>query len=257
MSKFLTIFLLGLTIIFSLTTAPYAAALENPAVIIYHEGTAQFEIISPKGVRVLTDVYNGELITAPVTINDILLTTHTHPDHIDELFYPKFTGKQLFAVIGGITRDDVKISSIAASHNLVADPIDPQNATNFIFLIEIGDLRIAHFGDIGQAELLPDQLAALGKIDVAIMQFNNSYSSMNLTNKKGFNLMQQVKPRLIIPTHIDLETARYAVTVWKSYYAEKGLKVSRAVLTDATILVFAGENDRGYSKALNLPNAPF
>ena len=44
----------------------------------------------------------------------------------------------------------------------------------------------------------PEQLAAIGHVDLAFMQLNNSYSNMDLVNKKGFKLMDQVKPRLII-----------------------------------------------------------
>jgi len=57
-------------------------------------------------------------------------------------------------------------------------------------------------GDVGQNALTPEQLEALGKVDVAIMQLDNTFSEMNMHNKKGFNMMAQVKPHLIIPTHI-------------------------------------------------------
>jgi hypothetical protein len=33
------------------------------------------------------------------------------------------------------------------------------------------------------------------------MQFENSYSTMNLENKMGFNLIEQLNPKIIIPTH--------------------------------------------------------
>ncbi len=34
----------------------------------------------------------------------------------------------------------------------------------------------------------------LGKIDVVFMQFNNSFSDYSLENRKGFNLIEQLKP---------------------------------------------------------------
>jgi len=33
------------------------------------------------------------------------------------------------------------------------------------------------------------------------MQFENSYSDMSLKNEKGFNLIEQLNPKIIVPTH--------------------------------------------------------
>jgi L-ascorbate metabolism protein UlaG (beta-lactamase superfamily) len=68
-------------------------------------------------------------------------------------------------------------------------------------VFEVNGLRIAHMGDIGQDTLTKDQLKALGKIDIAFMQFENPYSTMTLANAKGFNLIEQLSPTVIIPTH--------------------------------------------------------
>ncbi len=53
-------------------------------------------------------------------------------------------------------------------------------------------------GDIGQNELTEEQLDAIGEIDIAFMQFENSYSRMNLDNLKGFTMIEQVNPRIVI-----------------------------------------------------------
>jgi hypothetical protein len=52
---------------------------------------------------------------------------------------------------------------------------------------------------------------------------------MNVKNMKGFNLMDQVKPRLVIPTHADEDAIKIAVERWKDYYSE-----SRAVTFSAS-----------------------
>lgn len=257
MKRVILLFLLLSALYFPFVLTLRASAEETPSLTIDHQGSAQVEIISSKGTRVLVDVYNHELLSAPATAKDILLTTHGHPDHLDEMFYPKFPGKQLFCAAGEIIQGDVRIKAIASSHNTLYGPIDPQSVSNFIFLIEMDGLRIAHFGDIGQAEFLPEQLNVLGQIDVAITQLSNSFSSMNMVNKKGFNLMNQLKPRLIIPTHCDLEAAKYAATVWKCSFSEKALRLHRGNIPGETQLVFAGESDRGFAKVLNLPNSAF
>jgi hypothetical protein len=37
--------------------------------------------------------------------------------------------------------------------------------------------------------------------DIAFMQFENSYSDMSLANGKGFSLIEQLNPAVIISTH--------------------------------------------------------
>jgi hypothetical protein len=43
---------------------------------------------------------------------------------------------------------------------------------------------------------------------------------MNAENRKGINLMDQLQPRLIIPTHLNLDTAKLAVAQWSGFYSE-------------------------------------
>ena len=76
-----------------------------------------------------------------------------------------------------------------------------ENPDNYILVIEVDGLRIAHMGDVGQKTLTEEQLAAIGPIDIAFSQFDNSASMMNLKNMKGFNLIEQLNPKIVIPTH--------------------------------------------------------
>jgi L-ascorbate metabolism protein UlaG (beta-lactamase superfamily) len=240
--------------------APSGAVQEEPQVIVYHQGSAgsaQFEVISPKGVRIFIDVYNHELLTGPAKVKDILLTTHLHTDHLDDTFYPGFPGEQLFFKTGKIVRDDVVITSIPASHGTIYGTFDPQNPSNYFFLIETGGLRIAHLGGMGQEKFLPEQLTALGKIDLVMAPFSGTSTGMNVSGKKGFNLMQELKPRLIIPTHNGLEEAKYMAALWKCSYTEGPLRLGRSKLTDETRVLFLGEPGRIFAKVLNLPNTPF
>ncbi len=226
-----------------------------PAVTIYYEDNAQVELISPEGTRVLIDVYEPNALSHPATAQDVLLTTHTHPDHLRSDFRASFAGQQLMTKVGEIKLPDVTIQGIASAHNTYGE-LKPENGSNYIFIVDMGGLRIVHFGDIGQDALTPEQLKVLGKVDIAVMQFDNSYSSMNLANKKGFNLMDQVKPRLIIPTHISLDAAKYAVTKWPSLYSDQAaVTIGPSDLPDETHLLFMGTMAPAFAKALSLPKA--
>lgn len=69
-------------------------------------------------------------------------------------------------------------------------------------------MRIARFRGLGQKPFGNEQLAAPGKIGIAVIQFDNNYSQMNAGNKKGFKLMTRVEPGLIIPAHNSSAAAR-------------------------------------------------
>ncbi|MCX7038197.1 MAG: MBL fold metallo-hydrolase [Spirochaetes bacterium] len=220
----------------------------GPAVTIFYEEDAQVELISSKGTRVLFDVRHPSKLSRPATKDDILLTTHAHPDHVDWGFLGGFKGEQLFAKTGEITTRDVAIKSLPSAHN-EGDLVQQGNGTNYIFVVLMDGFRIAHLGDIGQAALTEEQLAALGKVDLAVMQFDNSYSGIDSTNRKGFIVMLQLKPRLIIPTHNSSIAAEYEGTLWPCFYTEKpSIKLRREILTDETRLIFMGKLAPGYAE---------
>ncbi len=217
---------------------------------------AQVEMVSPAGVRVFVDVYDPALLTSPASGDDILLTTHTHFDHVNDAFLSSFPGPQLFTKAASLEQGDVSILGIASAHNN-GDRMKPEGGTNYIYIIEIGGLRFAHFGDIGQNSLTPEQLEALGQVDVAIMQLSNSYSDMNAQNQKGFNLMDQLKPKIIIPTHLNLEAAQLAMQKWPSFYtSQPSIQVCLSDIPQETQLILMGENVEKFLDNLDLSELP-
>lgn len=245
MKRSLSAFLicLGLSILAACTSSK-----ASPKIKIYFEYEAQVELISPQGTRVLIDVYSPDSLSSPATSQDILLTTHTDRDHYNKDFQAAFPGQQLFTRVGTIQQSDVSIQSIASVHR-PSDTPQPENGSDYIYVIEMGGLRIAHFGDIGQDALTAEQLATLGKIDIAITQFNNPYSDMDANNQKGFNLMDQVHPRLIIPTHDDASTVAIEGEKWATLYSDKAfVSVGSRDLTDKTRVIYLGMLAETYAK---------
>jgi L-ascorbate metabolism protein UlaG (beta-lactamase superfamily) len=223
-------------------------ASAGPAVTVFYEEDGQVELISSKGTRVLIDVHRPSKLSRPATKNDILLTTHTHPDHVDWGFLAAFRGQQIFAESGEIKTTDVAIKSLPSAHN-EGDLVEQGTGTNYIFIVLMDGFRIAHLGDIGQPALTAEQMTALGRVDLAVMQFDNSYSGIDSTNLKGFSLMAQLRPRLIIPTHNSSIAAEREGSVWRCYYTEKpSIELRREILTDETHLIFMGVLARGYAE---------
>jgi L-ascorbate metabolism protein UlaG (beta-lactamase superfamily) len=222
---------------------PASCAQADQGLTLYFEENAQIELITPQGSRVLIDVHAPDALSRPPEATDILLTTHNHMDHRRLDFVKTFPGHQIDVKVGQITRQDVKIRSIASAHNAGGE-FRQEGGSNYIFLVEMGGLRIAHFGDIGQEALTDKQLSALGKVDIAITQLANQYSDMNATNKKGFRLMDQLQPQLIIPTHIHQPLcAEMAVNKWIAWETyKKGLVFIQSELPAETTIVFMGRN---------------
>jgi len=216
-------------------------------VTIRYEGNAQVELSAKGGARVLIDVFDPAALSAPPTADDILLTTHTHDDHVSLNFQKGFPGRQLFVTEGEIEAPDATIRSIASAHT-EDDPLLPKNGTDYIFVVDMGGLRIAHFGDIGQTALTAGQLKALGDVDIAITQFENSFSHMDAINKKGFRLIEQVKPRLILQTHTSVAAVQYAGTLWPVLVAaQPQVTVTAAELPAETSLLLLGDDAAFYA----------
>lgn len=127
-----------------------------------------------------------------------IVSTHEHGDHTDAKFTDSYDCPKIKYTKEDIKTKDFHIYTIWSQHSEV---LPAENSGNVIVVFEVDGLRIAHMGDIGQAEITPEQLEQLGKIDIAFMQFQNTYSSMNLTNKKAFKLLDQFNPTVVIPTH--------------------------------------------------------
>ena len=234
------------------TPAPTSTPQE-PKVTLYYENNCQFELIDSAGTRVLIDVTEPGNLKSPATEKDVLLTTHTyHTDHYNRAFATAFPGKQLVKA-GTLDLPDVAIKGIESTHS------DNANSGRMtIYIVDMGGLRIAHFGGVGQAQFTPEQLDQLGQVDVAIAQLENSASNMYLANKKGFKLMEQVKPKLIIPTHgnTNMENIKYAIELWKTAYVSAGaVTLGRSDLAsgDGTKFLVLGDLALAYKKIFSLP----
>ena len=218
-----------------------------------YENYAQVELVSPQGTRVLIDVGDPSRLSSPPTADDILLTTHTHWDHYEESFQTSFPGQQLFIREGTLDAPGVHVDGIASVHRSTQRPL-PEGGYNYLYIIDVAGLRVAHFGDIGQDDLTPEQLSVLGTVDVAISQLANPYSDMDAANLKGFHLMQQLAPRLLIPTHVDRATASRLPGYWPGAQAVGSpLTICPSGLPATTEYLLLGDNATQFAANLQLP----
>lgn len=169
---------------------------------------ASFVIISKSGRKIAVDPSSmptkDELALDP----DIITVSHLHFDHYDPAFISSHPGAlNLISENGRISLDGINVYSVPASHagfffignrNRIED-----HPTNFIYVFEVDGLRIAHMGDTGQTMLHDWQVAALGKIDIMFMKLNNPFITIRCSGpfKNALKVIEQVQPRILIPTH--------------------------------------------------------
>ncbi len=128
-----------------------------------------------------------------------IISTHNHFDHVDAEFTESYgESRNILYTVGEIRTRDFHVYTILSSHK--GDKV-VKDWENYFAVLEVDGLRIVHMGDIGQTSITEEQLERLGNIDIAFMQFENSYSDMTLENEKGFRLIEQVNPKVVIPTH--------------------------------------------------------
>lgn len=100
---------------------------------------------------------------------------------------------------------DFDIRGIAAQRHLDSES-DPRIST--IYRIEIGDVRIALFGNIYE-KLTDDELEEIGVIDIVIVPVGGNGYTLDATG--AANIVRKVDPKLVIPVHYADKALTYEV----------------------------------------------
>jgi L-ascorbate metabolism protein UlaG (beta-lactamase superfamily) len=129
---------------------------------------------------------------------DLLLVTHEHRDH------------NAIEVVGGepvVIRSQAgtfsspagEVVGVASEHDELAGT---QRGANVLFVIELDGLRVAHLGDLGQLELRPEQVGALGKVDLLILPVGGGPT---IGTEQATQIVGLLEPRWVIPMHYRTE----------------------------------------------------
>jgi L-ascorbate metabolism protein UlaG (beta-lactamase superfamily) len=136
---------------------------------------------------------------------DLLLVTHEHGDH---------NGVE---AIGG---DPVVLRSTAGTHESpvgevvgIASEHDQAAGTergpNTFFVFTLGDVRVAHLGDLGQASLRDEQAAALGKVDLLFVPVGGGPT---IGAGQAAEIAARAGARWIVPMHYRTERTNFLDT---------------------------------------------
>lgn len=162
------------------------------------DGHVSFGIVSSKGTTILADpIYStkeGYIKT------DILTVSHAHSDHYNQKLQNKMKdyARLSYFTSESFSVEDVSVIGVAASHS--SDPINESRPSNVIYVYELDGIRMAHMGDMGQDELTAEQIGKLGQLDIIFTVVTNE-TSFGFATEKGIKTIQQLNPRIVIPTH--------------------------------------------------------
>jgi hypothetical protein len=220
----------------------------QPQIVLYYEENAQIELFSPQGARVLIDIGDPSALSSPPTSQDILLTTSPEGHRNNSSFEAAFPGRHLDRKAGPITLSDVTIQGITSK----CKDTD-EWGSNYIYRIDLGGLRIAAFGEIGQSALTADQIEALGAVDIAIMQLTNYDCDLDLSNRKAIHIMDQVQPKLMILTQSNWQAVGDAAQLWRGYAtSQPRVVLGRSDLDGPMKMLVMGMMASAYQKLYNL-----
>jgi L-ascorbate metabolism protein UlaG (beta-lactamase superfamily) len=176
------------------------AALAQNEVGLTYVGHATFLIETPAGVKIATD-YNDYV--RPSVTPDIATMNRAHSTH-----YSNRPDPGIKTVLRGWNPDggrapahdqrfaDVRIRNVVTNIRQWGGD-ETIREGNSIFVFEAADLCIAHLGHLHHT-LTPEHLKQLGRIDVALVPVDGSYT---LDIEGMMEVLAAMSPKLIIPMH--------------------------------------------------------
>lgn len=197
-------------------------------------GHMAYRYISPRGTSIIIDPWRNdpsgywgvwfpnEFPEVPV---DIVLSTHAHFDH--DAVYRPHANMVLERLAGEFSLGDVKITGLADKHmcqsqgwykwtNAAAEfgqdfcpPNNFMHMDNYIQVVEMDGLRIAHWGD-NRPVPADHVLAALKGVDVLIMNIDESSHILSYGNIA--EAIAAIQPKIVIPGHYHTHGASSVLT---------------------------------------------
>lgn len=233
------------------------------AVGIDYFGHCAIKITSPGGATILFDPWRDDPSGAwglwfknefPETQVDICMSTHTHFDH-DAIDRPVST-MVLDRMVGNFEFADLKITGFADKHACVApgwyswtdalaefgvNACPPDNVGHMdmvVYLVETGGIRTLIWGD--NRHNPPEEFwDAIGQVDVLTLPVDGSQHI--LSYDMGNDIVERLKPKVIIPTHYLNETTSYTLTTLQN--ADEWVKAQQSyqMVDGASLSLNAGE----------------
>ncbi|AKX93475.1 MBL fold metallo-hydrolase [Moorella thermoacetica] len=164
-------------------------------------GHSSFYLETPAGVRLVTDPYGPQVSpAAPVVTADVVTVSHEHFDHnyLNNIkgnpeVWRGLTPEGDWAKVN-VTFKDVHAYTVPVYHD---DAGGAKRGKNAIFVLEVGDLRLAHLGDLGHV-LNDEQVHKIGRVDVLMIPVGGYFT---IDAAQAWQVVEVLKPRVVLPMH--------------------------------------------------------
>ena len=165
---------------------------------ITYFGHACFLIEAQDNTRLILDPYlpgsfEGAIKYGPVDEPaDVVLASHEHDDHSATDTIPG--DPRVFMHPVGERVGSVSITGVQAAHD---DTGGSERGKNTIMIIDDGDLRLVHLGDLGHP-LEPGTVKRIGPVDVLLVPVGGFFT---IDYKEAAAVVDALKPQLVVPMH--------------------------------------------------------
>lgn len=189
------------------TSSTFLTHSKEGDVTIEYIAHASFRITSPDGTQIIIDPYASDVWIGyeyPKNLKaDALVITHPHYDHdggaYRGLAMPWDDTPKQYRQIGTYQLGDMTLTGVPGKHAGVFGKEFGQK--NIIWVIDVGDLRIAHLGDNGP---ITDQIRnTIGEVDILMLPADGDQHI--LKNSEALEFIDALKPKIQIPMHYCIE----------------------------------------------------
>lgn len=172
-------------------------------------GHSSFLLETADGTRVICDPYrhgsfDGAIKYAPIEEPaDVVVASHTHDDHgaTDTIAgRPRVCVHPKDETIGS-----VHITGIEVAHDEAGGD---KRGKNTIMVIDDGDVRVAHLGDLGHL-LDPATVQALGPVDVVLVPVGGFFT---IDHEEAARVVDSLKPRIVVPMHYKTDKVDFPIS---------------------------------------------
>ena len=187
---------------------------------ITFNGHSCFTIRTNSGQTIVIDPFDPETtgLKLPKLTADLVLSTHSHPDHnffkgvigvTGEPF--RVTGPGEYEVAGSL------IHGINSYHD---ESKGSERGRNTIYIINIEGVNICHMGDFGQKKLTETQLEDLGDVDILLIPVGGIFT---IDAKDAIEVIAQIEPRMVVPMHYMEDSLKYDLGTLEEFIKQMGL----------------------------------
>jgi L-ascorbate metabolism protein UlaG (beta-lactamase superfamily) len=133
---------------------------------------------------------------------DLLLITHEHIDH-NNTGAVDGSPALVRSTAGKFQTPIGEVRAIASEHDPVAGT---ERGPNTIFVFELDGLRVCHMGDFGQSALRPEQIAAIGEIELLFLPVGGGAT---IDGRAAAQVVSQLRPIWAVPMHYRTEAVDF------------------------------------------------